>query len=271
MCRLESDRFSPCIPPRIPTRRWAAGLVLFLGLWAVGDTCGAPVDLKPTETTSEVLVVKVVLEVTGDLLSKDPNKPGSEAVKHPLKALGNLTYEEQFEDLASRRSLRYYEQAQADIEVDGQAHPVQLREDRRWVCASALPDDVAVLSLQGGLTRPELDLLEVPAGSHLLTALLPDKPVNVGDRWPLADQHLAHMFNLETISANDLHSELKRVEQGEARMELTGQVLGSVQGVITEMTIRPSTPSTSTSGVSPGWRWRSRRTAPWVWVHPGCK
>ena len=46
------------------------------------------------------------------------------------------------------------------------------------------------------------------------------------------------MFNLETISANDLHGELKSIEKGEARMELTGQVLGSVQGVITEMNVR---------------------------------
>ena len=103
---------------------------------------------------------------------------------------------------------------------------------------SAEPGDVAVLSLQGGLTRAELDLLEVPGSSHLVTALLPDKPVNVGDRWPLADDHLAHMFNLEGVSTQDLQGELKSVEKDEARMELSGKLLGSVDGVITELSIR---------------------------------
>ena len=99
--------------------------------------------MRPAETASEVQVVQVVQEVTGDLLSQDPNSSGSEPVKHPLKALGNLTYEEQLEDLTARRSLRYYDQARAHIEVDGQASSVQLRDDRRWVCAGAQPDDVA--------------------------------------------------------------------------------------------------------------------------------
>lgn len=214
------------------------GVLAIWGLWDIGDTYGALIDLKPAETTGDVVAVKVVLEVTGDLLSKDVNKPDSQAVKHPLKAVGNLTYEEQLEDVATRRSLRYYEQAQADLDVDGQTHSVELREDRRWVRATAELGDVAVLSLQGGLTRAELDLLEVPGGSHLVTVLLPDKPVNVGDRWPLADEHLARLFNLEGVSTQDLQGELKSVEKDEARMELSGKLLGSVDGVITELSIR---------------------------------
>ena len=100
----------------------------------------AEIQLRDGQSTENTQLVKVVLEVTGHLLTKEPDQTTEEAQKHPLKAIGNLVYEEKIQDLSSRKSLRFYEQASAEIEVDQRPETLTLRDDRRWIHASAEPD-----------------------------------------------------------------------------------------------------------------------------------
>ncbi len=220
-----------------------AALTVSISLAAVPPARGAEspktkTPLKAKEAVGAVQRVKAVLEVSGHLLTKEPKQSDEEARKHPLKAIGNLVYEERLIDLSTRRAQRFYEQAEAEIEVDDQVQQVELREDRRWIRVSAEANAPTMACLEGGLTRQELDLLEIPAGSHLLALLLPQEPVAVGDRWQHENDHLAPLFNLDAVTVNDVHSELKGVAEGEARMELTGQLVGSVQGAVTNLEIK---------------------------------
>ena len=215
-----------------------AALAVSIILAADQPARGAKTPLKAGETVGSVRRVKAVLEVTGHLLTKEPKQSDEEARKHPLKAVGDLVYEERLVDLPTRRALRFYERAKAEMEVDGQAQQVELRGDRRWIRVSAEATAPAMACLEGGLTRQELDLLEIPAASHLLTLLLPNEPVEVGDRWQHENDHLAQLFNLDAVTVNDVQSELKGVAEGEARMELTGRLVGSAQGAVTDLEVK---------------------------------
>ena len=93
-------------------------------------------------------------------------------------------------------------------------------------------------SRPGPLTRNELDLVDVPGNSLLLDRLLPAKPVVVGDRWKHDDALLAMLLGLDAISASEVSSEIKDLDNDNARIELAGSVQGAIGGVSTEFELK---------------------------------
>jgi hypothetical protein len=218
----------------------AAGAVITTGPCAAGsESPGGPVaavSLKAADNLPAAMS-KVVFEVEGKLIAK-PDPSSSDAPEHDLKALGNFLYEEQIVDFASRQAVRYYQQAESEISVDRKPHKIQLRADRLYTMLEPAKPDAEFRSLQGPLTRSELDLIEVPGGSHLVDQLLPGREVKIGETWTHSDELLAQFLNLDSVSVNDVKSELLSVEGGVAKLALSGKLMGSVAGVITELDLK---------------------------------
>ena len=192
------------------------------------------VDLTPSDSRHNQRV-KVVFKVTGNLMSlqKSEGKPDL----HPLKAVGNYVYEERVLDADTGRSLRYFEEAASDFEVDQRHRRYELREEVRWILVDPEELENMHVSPTGSLKREELDLVELPCGSNLVDLLLPKAEKSPGDSWTHDDKLLAQMFNLDAVTANDVKSQFAKIKDGVAYMTLSGNLVGTVEGVITKVEI----------------------------------
>ncbi len=192
--------------------------------------------LTPTSDAAPARV-KIVFEVEGKLLSQSADR-SAEPQEHDLKAVGNFLYEERLVDSSQQQALRYYLEAAADVVVQAKPDRVKLREARRYMVVEPRRTKATFRSLQGPLTREELELVEVPGGSHLIDRLLPGREVNVGETWTHDDQLMAELLNLDAVTGNDVKSELVAVTGDDAQLALSGKIVGSVGGVMSEIDLR---------------------------------
>ncbi|MCP4194691.1 MAG: hypothetical protein GY768_29155 [Planctomycetaceae bacterium] len=222
--------------PRLPKSyhsylpRIVGGLVLLsaVSLQAAADS----VDLTPAVST-ETHQVKVVYEVSGRLFSQSSG--AQKPKQHPLKAIGNFLYEERVLDQTTGRSIRYFEQAQSDFQVDGRSNSSQLRDESRWIVVDPNELEDMFVSPAGALSRNELELIEFPGLSSLIERLLPQSEQKLNDTWKHDDTLLALLFNLDAVTVNDVQSELVKLEDETAYMTLKGSLIGTVKGVVTEV------------------------------------
>jgi len=212
----------------------------------VGTAAATAERFDLTAADAVEMQVHAILEATGELVSRDvPGRP-TKAPAFPLKVLGDLVFAERV--LGNPRegtagALRWYQQARGAIDVAGKPRPVSLREERRHFLIRAseagTSDRGAVYRcLEGPLTREERDLLELPAATHCLTLLLPAAPVAVRETWTIDDGRLAQLLNLDTVTAQSVVCQLDSLDDSAAQMSLKGKVLGSIQGVVTEMNLQ---------------------------------
>ena len=206
--------------------------VMSLARGAESATLTASSSPQPTR-------VKAVLEVDGQLVTRATQaQPAGQRLD--LKAKGQFLYEERSTPQAAGEALRYYEQAEAEVAVDRQPSQPVLREDRRFIAVGGSSADSGFRSLQGALTREELELIELPGGSQWIDQLLPGRVVEIGETWTHDDTLLAQLLNLSSVTINESKSELKSIDPDEqlAQLELSGKVLGYVAGVLTEIELQ---------------------------------
>ncbi|MDG2380541.1 MAG: hypothetical protein P8N76_02600 [Pirellulaceae bacterium] len=177
--------------------------------------------------------MKVAYEVSGRLFSQrgGKNKPK----EHPLKAIGNFLYEERVLDQQTGRSVRYFEEAKSDFQVDGRGNSSQLRDASRWIVVDPNELEDMFVCPTGALSRQELELIEFPGLSSLIERLLPQSEQELNDTWKHDDTLLALLFNLDAVTVNAVQSELVKLEDGTAYMTLEGSIIGTVKGVVTEV------------------------------------
>ena len=186
------------------------------------------VDLTVSDAT-DVTKAKAVLEVDGTLISDRKNQ---EPVT--LKAVGNFLYEEKVLDRSARRTMRYYEQAEAEISINGVPKRNELRATRRYILVDSA-NTIRMRALEGGLSREEAEMIELPGGSHVIEDLLPGRSVKVGETWGHEDDLMAQLLNLDTVNGNDVKTQLSSVDGRTVRLETEGKVLGAVDGSTTQI------------------------------------
>lgn len=236
-------------------RRWVVYIALY---------CAGPVSLARAESYSltseaapaETLRVEVQVDVGGDLKLTEEGKV--RALK--MSVSGKLVYDEKLLSgeaaanasgreasdtespagnlAAMRRSVRRYKTAEAVIKIDQGGVEPMLRADRGLVLAEAGGGRATLCSLAGPLTREELDLIDVPANSLVLNDLLPNRAVEIGDRWQHSDDLMAALLGLDAVGQSNVFSELKEVTGGRAKIEFSGRVFGAVGGVATEIEVK---------------------------------
>jgi hypothetical protein len=193
-------------------------------------------ELVSQPTAGQTVRVEVQLDVGGDLTLAEDAKVRT----LKMSVSGKLAYDEKLllADRSLRRSVRYYDQAAAVIKIDEGGVEPRLAKERRMVVAETAGGRVTLFSPAGPLTRPELDLIDVPANSLILDSLLPSRAVGIGDRWQLADDMVAGLLGLDAVSQSNVECELKEVAGPRAKLELAGRVLGAVGGVGTEIEVK---------------------------------
>jgi hypothetical protein len=183
--------------------------------------------------------VEVDLEVGGHLLVDDQG----DAHKVPMSVVAQLHYDERFLEASAaadkaRRAIRYYEKAEAVIKIDKSVFKPRLDDALRLVAAEAMGDRVTLFSLDGPLTREQLDLIDIPATSLMIDALLPSGEVGVGQSWSPADWKLAALLRLDAVGQCDVKCLLASLAEGQARVVMGGAVHGALEGTASEMDVK---------------------------------
>jgi hypothetical protein len=217
-----------------------AGLVIF----SLGVQAGAGAEVSSVELaggSQGPSRVRAAFRVGGDLTLE--GKDGK--AKVPMSVVAEFSYREQAwpgaeaaSTAADVKYVRYYDQAQATIKIDQGGVQLELPEARRLIFASAGPASAILCSPDGPLTREELDLIDIPAGTHLLDRLLPGRKVAAGGAWK-HDKELMRLFlGMDEVSTCEVESVLTGEEQGYARMRLSGTVYGRTDGALTELEVK---------------------------------
>jgi hypothetical protein len=184
--------------------------------------------------------IKAVYELQGELKLK---AEGNQPTKTPVQVKAELVYDEKAlaVDGPTRRvtrAVRQYEAAAATIGYrQGSVRP-QLRDERRMIAVAADdPGEVVLFSPLGPLDRDELELLDIPANSVVLSCLLPHRVVAVGDTWDVNSAALATLVGLDVVLGGRVTCRFERMDGPSAIMDVQGQINGSAQGVSSDQRV----------------------------------
>ena len=195
-----------------------------------------PVTLKDESKPGELRQAAITFDVGGELLLVSDDKE----IKLPMKVKALIKYQECLVAPGTDgiiRAARNYEVTDVKINVDNRPITPLLREDRRLLSVS-LGKELSIFSTEGPLTREELDLVSLPADSLVLGGLLPTEPVRPGDTWNPSDATLATLLDLDVVGQSQVKAMLLEVENGRAKIELSGTVNGAVGGVSSEIDMK---------------------------------
>lgn len=159
-----------------------------------------------------------------------------------LDVEGNLQYLERRlpgtgRDAVALRSLRYYESATANIDVQGQKTFARGRDKHRMIVAEGTTEGLSLHSPTGPLMPSELELLNSPGDSLAVIALLPQSDVEVGEVWTPDRWVLQSLTGLEAVLKSELTCKLESVEDELAQISFQGKIEGATVGAQTEISI----------------------------------
>lgn len=204
----------------------------------IGIAHSVEVDLTPRHHRGTT--VKVVMEVQGtlDVNSASNGKKLDNENTLPMKGVAELSYGEQVGqgEIASK-SLRRYTEAVARIEVSKRTSERRLRDGLNIIQCELDTSKPLLYSPHGALDRNELELLTVPFNSLFVDQLLPQKRITLGDQWSHQNDVLTKLLDVDAITAGDVTSRVTAIEKDLVRIELKGSIVGSVDGVVTDLDV----------------------------------
>lgn len=204
----------------------AAWILAIVGGLGLGADAG-PVRLREAATAGQVTRVVFELKAEGRY-QPEGAKPLDLKVEERLDFVEKV--DAVGDDGAARRVVRRVHQAAAAVGGKVLPDARALRPEVAILVAERRPDGVFVFSPGGPLTRAELDVVEGPADPLDLPALLPTKPVAVGDRWKVDDAAARSLCDYDALAVNGLEATLVAVDEATAKVSLKGEVRGAVLG-----------------------------------------
>ena len=227
--------------------------VLALVAWPPGAMAApATYVLRTARTAGAIDHVAIQLDVGGDVKEIVEGK-----VKSMKMSVGcTMAYDEKTLDMPAAtalgkqssdsasgtgsrwRGIRQYGEVSAVVKVENEQFKPAIRPDRRLIALTVELPVVTLFSPRGTLTRDELELIDILGNSLLLDALLPERPVAVGDQWKHSGKLMAGLLGLDAVSQTDAQSTLVAVNDTTARMELSGRVEGTLGGVSSEIELK---------------------------------
>jgi hypothetical protein len=191
-------------------------------------------NLSAPSTSGKARAVELLIESSGQLKVPGETEPATLEMKLEAKQ----KYDEMPRAVTSDAQLasaRHYQRAEADIQIDGASLHPALSAEHQTICLLSDRETATLFCPTAPLTREELDLLDVPFNSLLVDQLLPQRQVEVGEKWEHDTKLLALLLGLDAISTSDVRSHLVRIQDGTARIEIEGNVEGAIEGVASEL------------------------------------
>ena len=210
------------------------------------------VDLRPRIGASDLAQVTIELTEGGTTQVPLPDTKNTKTKDLPFSVSATLKYDEhRFAptqgditqgditqgDIVTR-AVRYFDKAEATIQVDAESTSPTLSDDRRLIVADAQGGRVVLTSPRGPLAREELDLVEVAGDSLVVDRLLPKEPVAADATWNDDPAVMAALLDVDSVASCEVSSTLDKFNADFALVRIAGSVVGAVDGAATELQIR---------------------------------
>lgn len=179
----------------------------------------------------------VKLEVAGDLSDNDP----AEEKKFSLTVAGELQYEEQivaWEENSSAKSLRTYQTAKANIQVDQDVMQFELPQEIGNIGVAIENRQASLNTFEKPLTREQLDLINVVGNTLAIQRLLPEREVAEGENWDHSEETIGPLLGLDHVAVCEVSSVAIGEKKNHVQIRLSGTVHGTKDGAPTEMDLR---------------------------------
>lgn len=187
----------------------------------------------------ELCRVRMTIQLNGTVrVPKGQTHSSDEARTLPLEAESVVDYEERVtrdDEGRAAAARRYYHTAESSSVVKQQSQKLQIRNEARQVVAREQSGRFTVYGDQNHLTHDELQLLSVPVEPLAVERLLASQEIEVGSQWKPAAADLATLFNLDAVQQSDVSAKVNSIEDREAKLEMSGTLKGSVDGVATSI------------------------------------
>ena len=170
----------------------------------------------------------------------DPNnKPKAQKSKSlPLRVTADLRYYQR--STGGGQAVRLYDSATAKINLDSGKTKPELEMSNRLVIAR-LKDTpnmrVEMASIKDMLNQKEYELLQTAADPLSLPRLFSKKQAAVGDKWKPNLDALAKFLNVDKIITTSVKMNLKSIENGKARVYVSGGVTANQYDVTSEISL----------------------------------
>jgi hypothetical protein len=181
--------------------------------------------------------VVVVLKAEGKFLEAVPGGAAEKAARPKPRLLKVETRTEFAErvvaiDPAGRatRAARWVLQSASALNGEIRTRATAIRPEVALLVADRRGEAVVVFSPSGPLTRSELELAEGVGDPLALAGLLPDRPVAVGDRWPVGRDAARGVSGYDALAANLLEATLETLDDAVAEIRVKGVIRGAVLG-----------------------------------------
>lgn len=219
-------------------RHWHGLLVLAMILRLANSATGEePVRLQEAFPSGYQYHVSSRVELSGQLqLPAEKSQPagaGSKAL--PITGESAIEYDERVLAASTagevEKTLRIYRRNDFQRKVGDRLQESTLRTDvRRLILLRLKPMEVP-FSPDGPLTWGEIDLIRTDVFTPALAGLLPQGPVQPGDRWTAAGGAVEELTDLERIEEGKIECRLEQLTRLEGRRLARISLAGTVRGV----------------------------------------
>jgi hypothetical protein len=191
-----------------------------------------PYTLNEPPADSRIESVDVQVKVSG--IAQFAIEKGQFSA-HPIVAEASLKFRERWlpgagRDAEALRSLRHYDSLNTEIKVADHATRSQLSAEHRLIVAQGRNEGILFYSPRGPLTATDLELLRAPADTLCLVALLPHRPVSIGDKWAAAAWVGQMLTDTEAAAKSEVTCALESIADDKAKVIVSGTVVGATAG-----------------------------------------
>jgi len=181
---------------------------------------------------------RVLVELKAEGLSLPASPPGLRGAQQPKPLAVRVETRFGFDERVlkvddrgvPRRVARRVLEAAAAINGDVRPEATVLRPDVSLLLTEITEEGVVATSAGGPLTRAELELVEAAGDPLGMPALLPDRPVAVGDHWPIGALAARSLSGYDALASNGLEATLESLDENNAKIKLAGVVRGAALG-----------------------------------------
>jgi hypothetical protein len=178
--------------------------------------------------------VKTRVDLTGSVTL--PAEKGKETPK-PLTISGDsaIEYDERVlsvdKDGRVQKTARVYHKMDFQRKAGDKPQQMSLRPEVRKLVLLLAKNRKGPFSPTGPLTWGEIDLIRTDIFTPALTGLLPDKAVQVDDRWKASGTAIQELTDMEKIDEGDVECRLEQFTTLEKRRHARVAFSGTVRGV----------------------------------------
>ncbi len=166
--------------------------------------------------------------------------------KTPLSVVAKLAFEQSplpvgdRDDDARQRVARHYQTAEATLKISKGGEIRRLRSGHETLIATDRGSRIEIVHPTAALTRDEVDLVQMIGDPLAVARWLPDRPLEIGGKYPVEVAAVQALLQLEGVADADIVAELVGVERGFAKIRANGTAQGFVDGSTTEIDVKAS-------------------------------